>query len=89
MTDNKALIKKIEELESQLNDLKIELKYPTRNVKKSDRLKVGVEVDILNPGANQGTSGIVTKVNYQTGRATVKTQKGKVSRIFKNLKKKE
>ena len=86
MSDNKALIKKIEELEEQLNDLKIDLK---RNVKKSDRLKVGVEVDIRNPGANQGTSGIITKINYQTGRVTVQTQKGKVSRIFKNLKKTE
>ena len=86
MTDNKALIKKIEELEKQLNDLKIDLK---RNVKKSDRLKVGVEVNILNPGANQGMSGVITKINYQTGRATVQTKKGKVSRIFKNLKKTE
>ena len=65
------------------------MKYPTRNVKKSDRRKVGVKVDILNPGVNQGTSGIVIKVNYQTGRATVETQKGKVSHIFRNLRKKE
>ena len=89
MTDNKTLIGKIEELERQLNDLKIELKHQTRNVKKSDRLKISVEVYILNPGVNQGTSGTITKINYQTGRATVKTQKGKVSRIFRNLKIKE
>ena len=52
MTDNKTLIGKIEELYKQLNDLKIELKHQMRNVKKSDRLKVGVEVYILNPGVN-------------------------------------
>ena len=89
MTDNKALIDKIEELERQLNDLKIELKHQTRNAKKSDRLEVGIEVYILNPGTNQGTSGIITKINHQTGRATVKTQKGKVSRILRNLKAKK
>ena len=92
MTDNKALIDKIEELERQLNDLKIELKHQARNnpnPKKSDRLEVGVEVYILNPGTNQGTSGIIIKINHQTGRATVKTQKGKVSRILRNLKAKE
>jgi len=61
MSDNKALIKKIEDLEKQLSELKIELKYPTRNVKKSEKLKVGTEVDILNPKINQGSSGIVTK----------------------------
>ena len=88
MSDNKALIKKIEDLEKQLSELKIELKYPTRNVKKSEKLKVGTEVDILNPKINQGSSGIVTKVNYGTERATVDTKTGKFSRIFRNLRKK-
>ena len=88
MSDNKALIKQIEDLEKQLSDLKIKLRYPTRNVKKSERRKVGTEVGILNPKLNQGTSGVVTKVNYGTGRATVDTKTGKVSRIFRNLKKK-
>ena len=37
MSDNKALTKKIEDLEKQLSELKIELKYPTRNVKKSEK----------------------------------------------------
>ena len=83
---NQALIKKIEELEKELKELKIELKQPPRNTKKSERLKVGEEVDILNPGRGQERKGVVCKVNYSTGRATVETSKGKVSRIFRNLK---
>ena len=83
---NKALIKKIKELKKEVQELKIELKKPTCNTNKSERLEVGEEVDILNPGRNQGSKGLVIKVNYSTGRATVETLKGKVSRIFKNLK---
>ena len=87
--NNQALIKKIEDLEKELENLKIELKYPTRNVKKSKRLIVGDTVDILNPGRNQDRSGVITKVNYSTGRATVETNTGKVSRIFRNLRKRK
>ena len=56
---NQRLIKKIEELEQELGELKIELKYPTRNVKKSDRLKIGDKVTILNPGRHQDNKGII------------------------------
>jgi hypothetical protein len=86
---NQRLIKKIEELERELGELKIELKYPTRNVKKSDRLKIGNKVEILNPGRHQDKKGIVIKANYSTDRATIKTENGKVSRIFRNLRKEQ
>ncbi len=85
MTSRKVL-KKIEELEKQLADLKIELSKS--EVQKSDRLDVGDEVCILNPGRGQERHGKVSKVNYKTGRATVTTVKGKVSRAFKNLERK-
>ena len=85
MTSRKVL-KKIEELEKQLADLKLELTKP--KTKKSNRLVVGVEVDVLNPNRGQENSGTITKINYGTERATVDTAKGKISRAFKNLKRK-
>ena len=91
MTDKRVLkkIKELEtqllELEEQLQELKLEVK--TNAKKKSDRLEVGQRVRILNPRAGQENNGVVCKVNYATKRATVKTNKGKVSRIFSNLEK--
>ena len=85
MTSRKV-IKKIEELEKQLADLKIELTQD--KAKKSDRLTVGDEVNVLNPGRGQESHGKISKVNYKTGRATVSTAKGKISRAFKNLERK-
>ena len=83
MTSRKVL-KKIEELEKQLADLKLELTQP--KTKKSDRLSVGEKVVILNPGRGQEGHGTVSKINYKTGRATVSTETGKkISRAFKNL----
>ena len=82
MTSRKVL-KKIEELEKQLADLKIEL--TKSEVQKTSRLDIGDEVSILNPGKGQEKHGKISKVNYRTGRATVTTVKGKVSRVFKNL----
>ena len=82
MTSRKVL-KKIEELEKQLADLKLELTHS--KIKKTDRLDIGDQVNVLNPGKDQESHGKVTKVNYKTGRATVSTAKGKISRAFKNL----
>ena len=82
MTSRKVL-KKIEELEKQLADLKIEL--TKSEVQKTSRLDIGDEVNILNPGKGQERHGKISKVNYRTSRATVTTVKGKVSRVFKNL----
>ena len=83
---NRKVLKKIEEIEKQLADLKLEVSKP--KTKKSNRLVVGAEVDILNPKRGQENSGTISKVNYVTGRATVDTIKGKISRVFKNLKRK-
>lgn len=80
---SREVLKKIEELEKQLASLKLELTQP--EPKKSDRLIVGEKVNILNPGRGQESHGKISKVNYKTGRATVSTTKGKISRIFKNL----
>ena len=84
MTD-KRVLKKIEELEAQLQELKLELRTSAKM--KSDRLEIGQRVLILNPRVGQDNSGVICKVNYATNRATVKTKKGKVSRVFSNLKK--
>jgi len=80
---SREVLKKIEELEKQLASLKLELTQS--EPKKSDRLIVGEKVNILNPGRGQESHGKISKVNYKTGRATVSTTKGKISRIFKNL----
>ena len=81
---SRKVLKKIEELEKQLAELKIEL---TKSVEKEvDKLTVGDPVNILNPGRGQENYGTITKVNYKTGRATVSTTKEKVSRAFKNLR---
>lgn len=77
MTSRKVLKK----IEKQLADLKIELTQS--KVKKTDRLDIGDEVNVLNPGRGQESHGKVTKVNYETGRATVSTTKGKISRGLK------
>ena len=81
---SRKVLEKIEALERQLADLKLELTKP--KTKKSNRLVVGEEVDVLNPNRGQENRGTISKINYVTGCATVDTKKGKVSRAFKNLK---
>ena len=81
---SRKVLEKIEALERQLADLKLELTKP--KIKKSNRLVVGELVDVLNPSRGQENRGTISKINYVTGRATVDTKKGKVSRAFKNLK---
>ena len=81
---SRKVLEKIEALERQLADLKLEL--TKLKTKKSNRLVVGGEVDVLNQNRGQENSGTISKINYVTGRATVDTKKGKISRAFKNLK---
>jgi len=88
MSKNERIIKKIEEIERQLQELKLELTESGEKEKKIGRLEVGDKVDIVNP-KSQGKEGLVIKTNYITSRATVKTVKGNVIRKFTNLKKKE
>ena len=89
MSKNERIIKKIEEIERQLQELKLELTESGGKEKKIGRLEVGDKVDIVNPNKSQGKEGLVIKTNYITSRATVKTVKGNVIRKFTNLKKKE
>ena len=87
MTSRRVLVK-IEELEKQLAELKLELKKT--EPRKPDKLTVGDRVNILNPSRGQVRTGIIVcKVNHITGRATVETTKGKVSRALKNLQTRE
>jgi hypothetical protein len=81
---SRKVLEKIEALERQLADLILELIKPKN--KKSNRLVVGELVDVLNPSRGQENRGTISKINYVTGRATVDTKKGKVSRALKNLK---
>ena len=51
---SRKVLEKIEALERQLADLKLELTKP--KIKKSNRLVVGEEVDVLNPNRGQENS---------------------------------
>ena len=59
MDRNTRIIQKIEDLETQLRDLKLELKKETESPKspKERAIKIGEEVRILNPRAGQGRTG--------------------------------
>lgn len=83
---NQHLIKRIEDIEKQLKELKIEAAADEPKKKASKKLLVGQEVRVLNPKRGQGTQGPIVRINYGTRRATVQTEKGNVSRIFSNLK---
>ena len=81
-------MEKIEELEKQVAELKLELTKP--KPKKPERLAIGDTIDILNPIRGQERSRIVCKVlNNVTGRAIIATGIGKISRVFKSLKQKD
>ena len=86
MPKNQHIIKRIEDIEQQLRELKLELSTEEPGKKTSKKLVVGEEVKILNPKKGQGTEGRIIRINYATRRATVETTKGNISRIFSNLK---
>ena len=88
MSRNENIIKKIEDIQRQLQELKLELTEPDEQENTTGRIEIGDEVDIVNPNKSQEKTGFVIKTNYITGRATVKTTKGNVVRKFTNLKKK-
>lgn len=83
---SRKVLEKIKELEKLLTKLRIEL--IKNQHKKSNKIVVGEEVIILNLSKGQEKNGIFSKVNYITGHAIIDTMKGKVSRTFKNLKRK-
>lgn len=91
MDRNTSIIQKIEELEKQLKDLKLELRKETDPSKatKDTAIKVGDEVSILNPRSGQDREGVVTKVNSLTKYVSVRTTKGIVVRTRKNVTRKD
>ena len=82
MRSDEEIVQKIEEIEQQLKQLRIDLKERKRSNSKR-KLKVGDSVIILNPNPNQEKEGIVSKIN--TFWVTVKTSHGNISRASKNL----
>ena len=88
MSKNENIIKRIEEIEKQLKELKLELTEPSEKEQKTGRIEVGDIVEIVNPNKSQEKEGTVVKTNYLTNRATVQTNKGNVVRKFTNLKRK-
>ena len=86
---NQHLIKRIEDIEKQLKELKLEVAADEPKKKASNKLAVGQEVRVLNPKKGQGTKGPIVRINYGTRRATVQTEKGNVSRTLSNLKRTE
>ena len=84
MTDDLNVIKKIEEIEKQLCNLKLELKKEHR---KTGPLEAGEEVMILNPNPGQAQEGTLHKVNNITRRMTVLTTspKGRESKTVRSL----
>ena len=67
-TNKQKLIKKIEDLESQLQDLKLELQ------EEETVFEIGDKVQILNPKRGQPTRGTIHKLHLNTQRATVISQ---------------
>ena len=61
MNRNQDLIRMIEELENQLQALRLE--FQGTNDNKDSDIEVGNKVTILNPKRGQGNRGIVQKVN--------------------------
>lgn len=88
-TKNQQIIKKIEDLEKQLKNLKLELQQEEPEPK----FKIGDVVNILNPKRGQPSAGSIHKLHTRTSRATVITQlynprrQVKTIRLLKNLKK--
>ena len=92
MNRNKVekIITRINEIESLLEDLRIELTNEIRetsNETKERPLAVGDRVRIKNPKGSQPDTGILTKV-HRTGRGTVTTKdrKGNVVQIVRILR---
>ena len=85
-TNKQKLIKKIEDLERQLQDLKLE-PHEEENI-----FEVGNKVQILKLKKGQATRGTIHKLHWNTQRATFITQINDsetrtIVRMLKNLKK--
>jgi hypothetical protein len=87
MDRNARIVKKIEDLEEQLRDLKLELQRESEPPKstKERTIEIGDEVRILNPRAGQDKKGVVIKINSLTKYVSIRTTKGTVVRTKKNV----
>ena len=90
--DNTDIINKIEQIERQLRELRIELGRQNP-IRKTGPYEIGEEVEILNPKAGQGKGGKLIKVNQITRYVTIdstntKGKKEKVVRSFGKIKRK-
>jgi len=66
MSKNSSIIKRIEEIEEQLKELKLELTEPSEKERNTGRLEIGDKVEIVNPNKSQEKEGTVIKTNYLT-----------------------
>ena len=88
MKRTEGIITKIEELEIQLQQRRIELEVLNKDTNHQEvekDLNLGDEVVILNPKSGQERFGTVIKYNHNTGYVTIKTKKGKVIRKKDNV----
>ena len=94
MPTKDEIIKRIIDIEKQLQELKIDLESyeeEERSNKKETKpkawfLQAGEEVEILNPRFGQERTGIVSKANQQTGLVLIRTTKGIVQRQHHNVR---
>ena len=93
-SDKQRLLRKIDDLEKELSNLKIELAEEVQREKRG--LKVGDKVRILNPKKGQPSRGTILKLHPNSLRATVLTRiyipgnpdiEVKTVRMYKNLSK--
>ena len=86
---DKDLINKIEQLENQLRDLRLELQQGRPRT--PNRLQVGDKVTVKNPSRGQPVTGTLIKI-HPTKRGTVlaidsKDRETKIVRLLRNLEK--
>ncbi len=92
--NNTDIINKIEEIEKQLRELRIELGQ-RRSGRRTGPFEIGEEVEILNPRGGQAKSGKLIKVNPITRFVTIDTtntltkRKEKVVRSFGKIARKQ
>jgi 50S ribosomal subunit-associated GTPase HflX len=92
--DNTDITNKIEEIEKQLRELRIELGQ-RRSGRRTGPFEIGEEVEILNPRGGQAKSGKLTKVNAITRFVTIDAtsaptkRKEKAVRSFSKIARKQ
>ena len=91
------IIRKIEEIEQQLRNIKLELRNYSDSDNDSEKnsrersFRIGEEVIIVNPKRGQASSGTLIKIHKRTGRGSVLTKNNKgqdveIVRLLRNLK---